>query len=167
MPQSPSKYAWWDLTQFSQLPSAAPSYFPESHWLSEISYFSKMILVWGKSRSCRCQIWAVGSWGTESLEWFDVSQKNPTWDVMHERTCCHDEAANHQVPIAAAFWIIQIVSVEDCSSLTQNLMQICCSTRSVILNVTALQSTCSLNNIDCLHWPGQFVDSIIVHAYTF
>ena len=22
---------------------------------------------------------------------------------MHERTCCHDEAANHQLPIAAAF----------------------------------------------------------------
>ena len=29
-PQSLSK-APWDLTQFSQLPSAAPLYFPESH----------------------------------------------------------------------------------------------------------------------------------------
>ena len=30
-PQSPSKQAPWDLTQFSQSPSAALSYFPESH----------------------------------------------------------------------------------------------------------------------------------------
>ena len=29
-----------------------------------------------------------------------------------------------------AFWIIRIASLEDCSSLTQNLMQICCSTCS-------------------------------------
>ena len=31
MPQSPSKEAPWDLTHFSQLPSAAPLYFLESH----------------------------------------------------------------------------------------------------------------------------------------
>ena len=43
---------------------------------------------------------------------------------MHERARCGDEAANHQLPIDAAFRIIQIVSVEKCSSLTQNLMQI-------------------------------------------
>ena len=41
-----------------------------------------------------------------------------------------------------AFWIIQIVAAEDCSSLMQNLMQICCSTRSAILNVMATQYTC-------------------------
>ena len=34
-----------------------------------------------------------------------------------------------------AFWVIWIVSTEECSSLTQNLMQICCSTCSVILNI--------------------------------
>ena len=51
MPQSPSKWAPWDLTQFSQLPSAAPSYFPESHRQSEISSLSKVILVLGKGRS--------------------------------------------------------------------------------------------------------------------
>ena len=28
---------------------------------------------------------------------------------MHERLHCHDEAAGHQVPIAAALWITQIV----------------------------------------------------------
>ena len=50
MPQSPSKQAPWDLTQFSQLPSAAPSYFPESHQQPEIFSLSKVILVWGKAR---------------------------------------------------------------------------------------------------------------------
>ena len=45
------------------------------------------------------------------------------------------------LPIAAAFWIfwiIRIASMEECSSLMQNLMQICCSTCSIILNVTAI-----------------------------
>ena len=45
-------------------------------------------------------------------------------DEMHELACCHDEAANHQLPIAVAFWIIWIVSVEECSRLMQNLMLI-------------------------------------------
>ena len=52
MPQSPSKKAPWDLTQFSQL-SAVLSYFPESHLWSEISSFSKVILVLGKARSLK------------------------------------------------------------------------------------------------------------------
>ena len=30
--------------------------------------------------------------------------------MMREWAHCCDEAANHQLPIAAAFWIIQIVS---------------------------------------------------------
>ena len=80
---------------------------------------------------------------SESLGWFDVSLKSSVWDMMHERLCC-DEAANHQVPIAVAFWIIQIVSVEEYSGLMQNLIQVHCSTRSVILNVRATQYTCSL-----------------------
>ena len=43
-------------------------------------------------------------------------------------------SCHHQLPIAAAFWIIWIVSMEECSSLMQNLMQsllqIHCSTCS-------------------------------------
>ena len=69
--------------------------------------------------------------------------------------CC-DEAANHQLPIAAAFWIISIVSVEECSSLMQNLMQSHCSTCLVILNVMATQYTCSLNHIYHPHWLVQW-----------
>ena len=74
---------------------------------------------------------------------------------MHERNCC-DEAANHHLPIAAAFWIIQIVSAEECSSLMQNLMQICCSARSVILNMMATQYTCSLSGVYCPFWLVQW-----------
>ena len=29
---------------------------------------------------------------------------------MYERACCCDKAANHQLPVVVAFWIIQIVS---------------------------------------------------------
>ena len=72
----------------------------------------------------------LGCRAAESPEWFDVSPKNSARDMMHERACCHDEAANHQLPTAVAFWIIRIVSTEECSSFTQNLMQIHCSTQS-------------------------------------
>ena len=76
MTQSPSKWAPWDLTQFSQSPSAAPSYFPESHWQSEISSPSKVILVLGKARCLRVP--NLGHRGSESPGWFDVSPKNCT-----------------------------------------------------------------------------------------
>ena len=62
------------------------------------------------------------------------------------------QAANQQLPIAAAFWIIQIVPVEECSSWMQNLGQIRCSTRSVVLNTTTTQYTRSLNNVYYPHW---------------
>ena len=42
--------------------------------------------------------------------------------MMREWARSHDEAANHHLPIAVAFWIIQIVSVEECLSLMQNKM---------------------------------------------
>ena len=74
---------------------------------------------------------------------------------MREWAHCCDEAVSHQLPITVAFWFIWIVYVEECSSLTQNWMQIHCSTRSVILNVTATQYTCSLNSLYCSHWLVQ------------
>ena len=55
-----------------------------------------------------------------------------------------------------AFWIIWIVSVEECSSLTQNLMQIRCSTHSIILNAMTTQYTCSLNGTYLCHWLVQW-----------
>ena len=125
--------------QFSQSPSAVLLYFPESHPWSETFSLSKVILVLEKPRSHRA--WNLGCRGAWLPRWFDVSPKNSARDMMHELAHCHDEASDLQLPIAAAFWTIWIVSVEECSSLMQNLMQICCSTHSVILNATATQYT--------------------------
>ena len=119
-----------DLTQLSQLPSAALSCFPESHRQSEISSVSKVIFILEKARS-----WKVPNLSfreAKSPVLFDVLPKHSSRDVMHEWACC-PEAASHQLPMAAAFWIIQIVSAGECSSLTQNLMQMCCSTHLLIL----------------------------------
>ena len=142
------------LTQFSQSPSAAPSYFPESHWWSEISSLSNVILVLGNVRSCKVLTW--GYMGAEAPRWFDVSPKNYARDVMHDQVHCRAEATNHQLPIVLAFWIIWKVSAEECSSLTQNLMQIRCSTRSVILNATATRYTHWLNGVYHAHWLVQW-----------
>ena len=68
-----------------------------------------------------------GCWGTESPAWLDISPKVSVQGVMCEQVHCHDQAANHQLLIAVAFWIIQIVSMKECLSLMQNLMQIRCS----------------------------------------
>ena len=95
MPQSPSKVGW-DLTQFSQSPSDALSYFPESHQWSEISSLSKVVLLLGKARSCRAP--NLGCSGAESSGWFDVLLKHSAQDVTYKQTCCRDEAANHQLP---------------------------------------------------------------------
>ena len=64
-----------------------------------------------------------------------------------------------------AFWVIQIVSVEECSSLTQNLMQSHCSTCSVTLSVTATQYTGSLNASTAP--TNQYSEVITVQTYTF
>ena len=112
-----------------------------------------MIAVWGKARSCRAP--NLSCRGAESPGWFDVSPKNSAWDVVHEQARCRDEAANHQLPIATAFWIIPIVYTEECSSLTQNLMRIHCCAHSVFLNVMATQYTCSLNSVYQPHWLVQ------------
>ena len=84
--------------------------------------------------------------------------------MVREWMHCCGEAANHQLPIAAAFWIIQIVSTEECSSLLQNLMQSCCSTHSVILNATATQYTCSLNGVYHTHWLVK--SSLFMHVHS-
>ena len=58
-----------------------------------------------------------------------------------------------QWPMSAAFWIAPIVSMEECSSLTQNLKQIHCSIHLVILNVMVTQYTGSLGGVYCSYWP--------------
>ena len=87
---------------------------------------------WEKPEVAGCQIWAVR--GLSHLGDLMFHQK-----TLHEMQCVSGRgwSCNHQLPIAAAFWIIQIVSAEQHSGFTQNLMQIRCSTHSVILNVMA------------------------------
>ena len=113
-----------------------------------------MILVLGKARSHREP--NLGCSGAESPGWFDVSAKNSAQDRMYEWAHCCDEAANQQLSIAVAFWIIQIVSSEKCSSLMQNLMQIRCSTCLVILIAMATQYACSLSGVYHPHWLVQW-----------
>ena len=103
-----------------------------------------------------------GGWVTWPIWHFT---KNTTWDVMHEWVHCCDEAASHQLPIAVAFWTVQVVSVEEYSSSTQNLRQIHCSTHSVILNVMATKYTFSLKGVCCPHWLVSEV--VIVHTCAF
>ena len=92
-------------------PSAALLYFPESYRWSEISCLSKVILVSGKARTHRVP--HLGCRGTESPEWFNVPPKNSAWDVMREKAHCHDEAANHWLPIAAAVFITLHLSASE------------------------------------------------------
>ena len=115
----------------------------------------------GKSQSHRAP--NLGCRGAESPGWFDVLPKHSAWDVMHEQAHCHDEAANHQLPVAAGFWIIPIDSLEEFSSLMQNLMQIPCSTCWVILNEMATQYTCSLNGV---YHPTTALYSEVVIVHT-
>ena len=119
---------------FSWIPSMVWNLFP---FKGDFSF--------GKGRSARTP--NLGGSGAESPGWFHVLPKNFAQDTMREWARCRDEAAHHQLPIAAAFWIIRIVSMEECSNLMQNLMQSCCSTCSVILDATATQYTCSLNGV--------------------
>ena len=59
-----------------------------------------MILVLEKPEVTGHQIWAV-----EGLSHLGdlMFANNSAQDMMHEQVCCHDEAANHQLPLAVAF----------------------------------------------------------------
>ena len=99
-PQSPSKQASWDLTQFSQLPSAAPSHFPESHWWSETSSLSKVILILGKARSRQAPNLSIVSHLGDLM----VRQKTSAQDVMREQAPCCDNSVTHQKPSESFQW---------------------------------------------------------------
>ena len=66
-------------SQFSQSPSAALSYFSESHGQSEISSLSKVILVLGKARSCMVlYLGCRGCWVTWVI-WCFTNKLHKTW----------------------------------------------------------------------------------------
>ena len=75
---------------------------------------------------------------------------------MHEQIHCHGEAANHQLPIVMAFWVIQIVSVEGGVFKLNEKFDADLLLYSVILNVMATHYTCSLNGIYHPHWLVQW-----------
>ena len=104
-----------------------------------------------KSQSSRSRLY--GGWVTRVIWCFakKLCMRCYAWDGVLSWW-----SSNHQLPITGAFWIIKIVCAEECLRLTQNLMQICCSTCSVLLNVMATQYTCSLNDIYCPHWLVQW-----------
>ena len=56
-----------------------------------------VILVLGKARSRREPNLGLSHLGDLMFA------NNSAQDMMHERVCCHDEAANHQLPLAVAF----------------------------------------------------------------
>ena len=121
-----------------------------------------MTLVLGKSRKHRASNLGCRGWVTWVNWWFikKLCERHDAWaGALVWWT------ANHQLPIAVAFWIIWIVSVEECSSLMQDLMQIHCSTSSVILNVTDTQYTCSLSGIYCPHRLVQW-SPLFTHAHS-
>ena len=114
-----------------------------------ISSFSKVILVLGKSRSCRAPNLGCRGLGHQR-DWMFGKKLRTRCDAW--AGALWDEAASHLLPRDTAFSIIQTVSTEECSIW----MQICCSTHSVILNAVAIQYTCSLNGIYRPHWLVQW-----------
>ena len=98
---------------------------------------------WEKKKVAGCQIRALR--GMNHLGDLMFCQKNSAWDMMHEDIRCCDEAANHELPIAAVSWIIPIVSMEDNSDAELLLY-------SVILNAMATKYICSLNSIYGPQW---------------
>ena len=83
-----------------ELPSAALSYFPESHWWSEISSFSKLILVLGKARSCKAP--NLGCRGTESPGWFDVSPKSSRSCIQISRSASSSHTVKSAILLIAS-----------------------------------------------------------------
>ena len=81
---------------------------------------------------------------------------------MLEQAHCPNEAADHQLPIAAAFWIIRIVSAAECSSLTK------CDADSLFYSLTRFE--CDGHKVHVLTQKGLLpqltgtVKSLVTHA---
>ena len=93
-PQCPSSRHLGISHNSPQSPSAAPSYFPESHQKSEISSLSKVILVLGKPEVTGHQIWAVA--GLSHVGDLMVHQK-----TLHEMWCMSGCVVMMKLPISS------------------------------------------------------------------
>ena len=95
--------------------------------------FQRWFYFWEKTEVARCQIWALE--GLSHLA--DLMFLRRTLHSELHRRMCWDKAARPPLPIAADFWLTGIVSTEECSGLTQTLMQTRWSSCWVILNAMA------------------------------
>ena len=116
----------------------------------------------GTNLSCR---------GAESPGRFDVLSENSARDVMDELTHCPDEAANHQLPVAEAFWITGIVyhlsifhrgkfklnTQSDPDLLLYLLSHFECDHHTVHMLT---------NGIYCPHWLSAVMSSLFTHAHS-
>ena len=102
----------------SQSPSATPLYFLESHWQCEISSFKGDFSL-GKSQKLQSAKSGLSHRG-------DVMFRQK---FLHKTQCMSECVVMMKLPITSCpqLWPSES-SVEECSSLTQNLMQIRCST---------------------------------------
>ena len=163
MPQSRSKEAPWDLTQFSQSPPSSLCHFPESHPWSEISSLSKMILVLGKSRGHRAP--NLGCRGTESIEWFNASPKictrHDAWEGVLLWWSCQSPVAHScgllNYPNSFFRGMFKVNAKFDADSF---------STCSVILNTMATQYSCSLSGASPLTLTSTLKSSLFIHAHS-
>ena len=148
--QSSSKWAPWDLTQFSQSPSTAPLYFPKYHWRSEISFLSKVILVLGKAKNCRAPyLGCRGCWVTWVICCFTkkLCVRCDAWVGMLSWWSCQSLVAhscgllNHLNSFHGGMF--KLNTKFDANSLLYSL---------VILNAMVTQYTCSFNSVCCPSW---------------
>ena len=149
-PQSPSKQAPWDLTQLSQSPSAAPSYFPESHQQCEISSLSKVILVLGKAKNHKApKIWAVV--GLSHLGDLMFCQK-----TLHKTWCMSKCIGMMKLPITSCSEL-QPFSSYCISQPTKNIEVVllinCLAWRAYLWWITPFQSKNTVNVVIILLRP--------------
>ena len=83
-PQAPSKWAPWDLTEFSQLPSFAPLYFLTLINSLKSLPFQRWFKFWEKPEVAECQIWAVGELSHQS-DWCFAKKLCTRWDTWADK----------------------------------------------------------------------------------
>ena len=155
VPQSPSKEAPWDLTVLPVTVSC-PVIFSWISFMVWNLFPFKGDFSFGKSQKSQgAKSGLYGGWVTWVI-WCFTKKLCMRQSFLHEGARCCNEAASHQLSIAVAFWIIWIVSVEECLTLMRNWMQIHCSAHLVILNVTGTQCIHLLNSVYHPHWLVQW-----------
>ena len=119
--------------------------------------FQRWFQFWEKPEVTGCQIWGVGAWATWVI-WClakNVCMRHDAWVSLLLWWSC-------QSPVARSYGLLNNLN-RFC--FMQNLVQIHCSTHSVILNATATQYIYSLNSI---YSPTDYYSEVvIVHMCTF